>query len=112
MSGQTILHSARVGWLTLVRNGALVGTAAFAVVFGWDRRGASGLAWLSGLSPRTTAWGIATLTFTAAVALGAFLGYQALKQQGRLLLRIETDGRLQSQPSRGRSRHIGQRAGA
>lgn len=112
MSGQTILHSARVGWLTLVRNGALVGTAAFR---SGVRMGSPRCEW-----PRLAVWTVApdhgmghrSPHLHRSVGPGSVPWLSGTQTAGRLLLRIETDGRLQSQPSRGRSRHIGQRAGA
>jgi peroxiredoxin len=83
------LHSKPVGWRTLARNGFLVAAAGLIVWQGGDDAGASAVAWLGDLTTAelVTAAG-ATLLLVAVAAEAAFL-LNLLRQNGRLLLRIE-----------------------
>lgn len=83
------IHSAPAGWATLIRNGVLAAVAGFVLWQGWDDPGSS----------VATVWGDLTIGGRVAVVLGglvvAFLVAQGLlvlnllRQNGRLLLRIE-----------------------
>ncbi len=83
------LHSSPIGWATLVRNAVLAGLAAFVVSQGRGYSGRSVGDWLGGLSRSD----IVVLELAIAVAalaafeLWALLG--VLRQNGRLLLRLE-----------------------
>ncbi|GAC1445856.1 MAG: hypothetical protein NVSMB52_08700 [Chloroflexota bacterium] len=81
------LHSEPIGWRTLARNGVLAVVALFLLLQGQSKAG--DLSQLSTLSP--TQWlGIAgALCFAGLVALGVWAFQQLLRQNGRLLVRIE-----------------------
>jgi methylamine dehydrogenase accessory protein MauD len=89
------LSSAPVGWRTLVRNGVLVGLAAFVVAAGWGNAGPSASAWIGQLSATGVVALAAGLAIAALAALTAWALLALLRQQGRLLLRIdELEARL------------------
>jgi len=83
------LHSAPAGWSTLVRNGALAALAGLVVWQGYDGAGPSAVSWIGDLS---TAQGASLMV--GAVVLG-LVGAQwwfivhLLRQNGRLLVRLE-----------------------
>jgi thiol-disulfide isomerase/thioredoxin len=83
------LHSAPAGWSTLLRNPGLALIAGYVVLQGWDNPGASVTGWLGDL---TTAQRVGTIGALVALILlaaeGALL-FQILRQQGRILIRIE-----------------------
>ena len=83
------LHSAPAGWSTLVRNAGLAFIAGFILLQGWDNPGASVTDWMGDL---TTAQRVGTvgglLTLILLASEGALL-FQILRQQGRILIRIE-----------------------
>ena len=83
------LHSAPAGWSTLARNGLLATVAALVVWQAWDDPGASAVAWLGDIGAAETAGLIAGVGLAAAVALEAVLLLNLLRQNGRLVLRIE-----------------------
>jgi len=83
------LHSAPVGWRTLVRNGVLATVAALVVWQGSADPGASDVAWLLPLSETEIAGLVAIVILAALVALEGWLGLNLLRQQGRLLIRLE-----------------------
>ena len=76
------LHSEPAGWKTLARNGALATVAAFVAWEGWSDAGSSALVLVDWARPAE----LVALVF-AVVAI--WFGYQLLRQQGRLLVRIE-----------------------
>ncbi len=81
------LHSAPVSWKTLLRNGLLALLAAFVIWQGRDNPGA--FDWMGTL---TTAEIIALAVAVIAIVTAAIEGWfllHVLRQQGRLLLRIE-----------------------
>lgn len=83
------LHSKPIGWPTLVRNGVLAVPALLILGVGRTDPGVSAVAWLGGL---TTAERIGLFLAAAAFALLAAEGwllFHTLRQNGRLLLRIE-----------------------
>jgi uncharacterized membrane protein YphA (DoxX/SURF4 family)/peroxiredoxin len=80
------LHSAPAGPGTLVRNLLLAGVTGFILAAGWSNPGASVAGWLVGNSPATLA---AISAGAALIALQAWFSWQLLRQQARLLLRIE-----------------------
>ncbi len=89
------LHSERVGWRTLARNATLAAIAIFVVVAGWKQAGPSATAWIGRLSDTgavALAGGLAVATLAAA---GSAAWLTLLRQNGRLLLRIdELEARL------------------
>src|SRR5215212_4116285 len=93
------LHSAPAGWKTLARNGALAVVAGFVVWQGWNGNvGPSPIAWLGALSTTQL-----LLLAGGAVVLGLLAGQwwfllHLLRQNGRLLVRIEA---LEARPASG-----------
>jgi uncharacterized membrane protein YphA (DoxX/SURF4 family) len=83
------LHSAPVGWSTLVRNIALAFLAAFVVWNGPARVGPSTIAWIADLTLPERLTGAGSAAALALLAMQGFLLVQILRQQGRLLLRLE-----------------------
>ncbi len=97
------LHSAPVGWSTLVRNIALAFLAAFVVWNGPAHVGPSTIAWIADLTlPQRLAAGSAAAL--ALLAMQGFLLVQILRQQGRLLLRLEAL-ELGAQPQAALTKH-------
>jgi peroxiredoxin len=84
------LHSAPVGWKTLARNGVLAAVAGFVVWQGWQGNvGPSAIDWLGALSAAQL-----LILVGAVVVLGLLAGQwwflvHLLRQNGRLLVRIE-----------------------
>ena len=83
------LHSAPAGWPTLIRNLVLTAVAGFLVVFGWSSSELGVFDWLApfSLSQRTLV--LAGLLVLVLLLAGGLLLMHVLRQQGRLLLRIE-----------------------
>lgn len=83
------LHSEPVGWRTLARNGMLAALAVFVAVAGSAHAGPSATAWIARLS------GAGAIALGGALALVALAGaggagwFALLRQNGRLLLRID-----------------------
>jgi len=94
------LHSAPAGWPTLMRNAGLASVAGLLVWQGRYHPAPSVAGWMSGLSLEER---LAILGGAAAVLLlaaGVALLFQVLRQQGRLLLRLEA---LEARPPAGLS---------
>jgi|SRR5215213_486885 len=93
------LHSAPAGWKTLARNGALAAVAGFVVWQGWNGAvGPSPIGWFGALSATQL-----LLLVGGAVVLGLLAGQwwfllHLLRQNGRLLVRIEA---LEARPASG-----------
>jgi peroxiredoxin len=83
------LHSAPAGWPTLIRNLVLAAIAAVVVVFGWSTSELSVVDWLASLSVSQRFEVLAGLLVLILLLAGGWLLFQVLRQQGRLLLRIE-----------------------
>jgi peroxiredoxin len=83
------LHSSPIGWDTVLRNVVLAGVASFIVWQGSHNAGASVVNWSSGLTrAESVAAGLAlAIAVLAAFQLWALM--HILRQNGRLLLRIE-----------------------
>ena len=83
------LHSAPIGWRTLVRNGVLAAAAAFVVLAGWHDPGISATAWVAGLSAGwVAALGLGVL-LVLALGFFAWFSLQLLSQNGRVFARLE-----------------------
>jgi peroxiredoxin len=80
------LHSAPAGPMTLARNGALAGVAAFAVAGTLSGGDTSAVAWVEDLNGTELAFAAAALLLLAA-GFAAFVAL--LRSYGRLLLRVE-----------------------
>ncbi len=80
------IHSEPVGWSTLLRNAALAAAAAFVV---WRGSGPSLVGWLNDLTTVQRAAVAGGALGLVLVAAEAWLLLQMLRQQGRLLLRLD-----------------------
>lgn len=83
------LQSSQAGPATLARNLALAAGGAFVVAAGAGDAGPGAFGWLGGLNTAESiavATGVAVL---AAIGMGAWFGMGLLRQNGRLLLRVE-----------------------
>lgn len=83
------LHSEPAGWSTLARNGVLALAAAFVVLQGSDNVGRSAVSWMGDLGG---AEGLALALALCALVLvfaGGWVMLQMLRQQGRLLVRLD-----------------------
>ena len=83
------LHSAPAGWKTLLRNGLLAAVAGFVVWEGYDGVGPSPVSWLGTLSPAQSIGLIAGLVVLALFAAQWWFLVHLLRQNGRLLMRLE-----------------------
>jgi peroxiredoxin/uncharacterized membrane protein YphA (DoxX/SURF4 family) len=83
------LHSAPASWGMLARNGALAGVAWLIVWFGRSGAGPSALSWLWIWPPLLVAEILAGIILLTLAAVQVWLLVHVLKQQGRLLVRIE-----------------------
>lgn len=84
------LRSARMGWPTLTRNGVLAAVASFILWQGRDDPGLTMVAWVNALSVvEAVALAVGLLALGSVVAVG-WLTIQLFRQNGRLLIRIET----------------------
>lgn len=91
------LHSTPIGAPTLVRNGLLAGLAGFVVLAGWDDSVASAVDLITGLT-RSQVLGLSTGVIVLGLfGAGGWVLLNLLRQQGRLLLRLEAlDAKLGS----------------
>jgi thiol-disulfide isomerase/thioredoxin/uncharacterized membrane protein YphA (DoxX/SURF4 family) len=83
------LHSAPVGWRTLLRNLALAAVAAFVAVEGWHSPGVSATAWIGRL---TAGWAVAAglaVVLVGVVGFVVWFSLQLLAQNGRVFARLE-----------------------
>ncbi len=83
------LHSAPVGGRTLVRNGALLATAALVVWPGGDRPGPSAVAWVADLTAPAQFAVIGASVFAVVVVAEGWLLVKMFAQQARLLVRVD-----------------------
>jgi peroxiredoxin len=83
------LHSAPIGWPTLVRNLLLAAIAAFVVGFGRTNIGPDPIAWLDTLALTRRIELVVGVILVLALAIESWVLVQVLHQQGRMLLRIE-----------------------
>jgi peroxiredoxin/uncharacterized membrane protein YphA (DoxX/SURF4 family) len=82
------IHPAPIGWSTLVRNMALAAPAAFMI---WHGRqvGPSVLGWMGNLSAGQRVTALLDCAAVGLLALGTALLVQLVRQQGRILLRLD-----------------------
>jgi peroxiredoxin/uncharacterized membrane protein YphA (DoxX/SURF4 family) len=83
------LHASPVGWATVVRNAVLAGLAAFVVWQGPGNAGADLGEWLRNSSRSEIAVEGLAITVAALTAFVLLMLFQLLRQNGRLLLRLE-----------------------
>jgi thiol-disulfide isomerase/thioredoxin/uncharacterized membrane protein YphA (DoxX/SURF4 family) len=89
------LHSEPAGPRTLVRNGILAALAGFVAIGGWGDAGPSVTGWVSGLTGAGLVAFLAGVGLTVLAVLTASGLMALLRQNGRLLLRIdELEARL------------------
>ena len=92
------LHSEPIGWQTLARDGVLAAVAAFLVVFGWDDPGPGLVGWVGDLSTGEAVALVLGGLALVAVAVEGWLLVHLLRQNGRLLPRVEElEARLDGQ---------------
>ena len=83
------LSAGPIGWRTLARNAVLAAIAGLVVVGGWQDAGPSAVAWLADRSAVELA-GLAGLALVVGIlATAAMLLLNLVRQNGRLLLRID-----------------------
>jgi peroxiredoxin len=91
------LHSAPAGWRTLTRNGVLAAMAAFVVWQGQDGAGPGVLGWIGDLSTAQLAALVLGLVALALLGGQWWFLVHLLRQNGRLLTRIEAlEGALEA----------------
>src|SRR5215218_5486761 len=83
------LHSEPAGWKTLARNGVLAAVAGFVVWRGYGGAGPSAVAWLAGLSAAQVVGLVFGLTLLVVLAAQWLLLLNLLRQNGRLLVRVD-----------------------
>lgn len=83
------LHSAPAGWPTLIRNIVLAAVAGLVVIFERQYAGENALSWLGALPITQRIELIAGVLLVALLVAEGWILLQVLRQQGRLLLRIE-----------------------
>ena len=83
------LHSAPAGWPTLIRNVLLAIIAGLAVGLGRTNIGPGPLDWLEALTIAQRIELLVGVVVVALLALEGWVLFQTLRQQGRLLLRLE-----------------------
>ncbi len=84
------LHSAPAGWSTLIRNLVLAALAGIVVAFGRSTAGPGLLDWLAALTVSQRIELVVGVGVLALLIGEGWLLWQILRQQGRLLLRLET----------------------
>ena len=96
------LHSAPAGWKTLARNGVLAAVAGFVLWEGYEGgAGPSAIAWLGALSAAQLLGLLGGVLVLALLAGQWWFLVHLLRQNGRLLVRLET---LEESACRGRQR--------
>jgi peroxiredoxin len=94
------LYSRPIGWPTLIRNLLLAAVAGFIVGFGWSNTGVDFFALLGSLALAQRIELVVGVILVALVAIEGWVLLQVLRQQGRLLLRMEAlEARLASNGS-------------
>jgi peroxiredoxin len=83
------LHSAPVGWPTLIRNALLAAVAVIMVWWGWPDAGPSAISWLADLPAAQAASLVFSVLVLVLVAAESWFLLHLMRQNGRLLLRIE-----------------------
>src|SRR5229473_3648154 len=83
------IHSSPAGWPTLIRNLLLAAIAGFVVGFGHTSAGTDVLSWFTSLAVAQRIELVVGVIVVALLALESWVLFQTMKQQGRLLLRLE-----------------------
>ncbi len=84
------LYSAPVGPSTLARNGVLAVVALFIILQGRENAGPSAFGWLAGLSAVEVVMLVGLVVVLILVAVEGWLLLNLMRQNGRLMLRIES----------------------
>ncbi len=84
------LSSAPAGWTTLLRNAVLALVSGFVIWRAWDNAGLSAVGWFDDLTIAQRVLFIMGLAGLSLLAAEGFVLLQMLRQQGRLLLRLDT----------------------
>jgi peroxiredoxin len=84
------IHATPAGWPALIRNAIFTALAGFVAYYSWDNSGISIGASLAELAAMNAVIGFATGLLIMVVTVEAILIYQLLRQQGRLLLRLDS----------------------
>ena len=91
------IHSAPVGWKTLLRNGVLAAIAGFVVWQGYDGAGPSVVGWVGTLSTVQLGGLVAGVIVLALLVSQWWFLLNLMRQNGRLLVRLEAlEGALAS----------------
>ena len=90
------LHSAPAGWPTLLRNLVLVALAVGIIWFGRPSAGPGALDWLAPLTAAERIELLGALILYALLIGEGWILFEMMKQQGRLLLRIEAAEAVQA----------------
>ncbi len=91
------LHSSPAGWKTLARNGVLAAFAGFVLWQGYDGTGPSAVAWVADLSTNQSLGLVGGLVTLGLLAAQWWFLIHLLRQNGRLLTRIEAlEGSLEA----------------
>jgi len=83
------IHAVPVGWSVVIRNVVLAAMAGFVVWQGWDDAGASVVSWPGFLTVTEMVISVTGLAMFAFLVVEGWLSFHLLRQNGRLLLRIE-----------------------
>src|SRR5216683_2059774 len=83
------IHLSPAGWPTLIRNLLLAAIAGFVVGFGHTSAGTDVLSWFTSLAVAQRIELVVGVIVVALLALESWVLFQTMKQQGRLLLRLE-----------------------
>jgi peroxiredoxin/uncharacterized membrane protein YphA (DoxX/SURF4 family) len=103
------LSSKPIGWSTLIRNLLLAVIAAFIVGFGWSNPGLDPFDWLRTLALVQRVEFVGGLILGGLVVSEGWALFHVLRQQGRLLLRIEAiEAQLTSREMLSQTATIGQ----
>jgi len=84
------LRSEPAGWNTLARNGFLAAVAGFVLWQGYEGAGSSAVGWLASLSAAQVAGLVLGLAVLGVLAAQGWLLLNLLRQNGRLLMRVDT----------------------
>jgi peroxiredoxin/uncharacterized membrane protein YphA (DoxX/SURF4 family) len=83
------LHSAPVGRRAIARNAALLAVAGFVAIGGWSDAGDSATGWLRDASTAAVVGAAAAVVLAALIGFVVWFCLQLLRQNGRMLARLE-----------------------
>ena len=88
------LHSMPAGWTTLARDVWLAIIAAFVAIMGWQDLGPSAFSWVQHVSTGALVASGGVLLLIAVLGFDAWFSLELLRQNGRILLRLEAIERM------------------